>query len=115
MALYHFKLGFPKGFISRIGRIQLDYSRHAVDAAQSDRYGSLKLPTYIDTDKAICIEAEILDKSVLKLVYRISYTNTLDLIVVVVPHGLGFKVKTVWANLISEEGPFTRTWAPEQG
>lgn len=103
MGLYHFQIGFPQGFQPRIGRISLDYTKHAQDAALSDRYGSLKLPQYIDTNKAICIEAEIEGKSVLKLVYRMSYTDTLDLIVVVVPHGLGFKVKTVWANLITDK------------
>lgn len=103
MGLYHFQVGFPKGFISRIGTVPLQYTKHAQDAAAADRYGALKLPTSIDTNKAICIEAEIESGRVLKLVYRLGYTDTLDLIVVVVPCGLSFRAKTVWANLHTDK------------
>jgi hypothetical protein len=103
MALYHFEIGFPQGFVSRIGTVGLNYTQHALNAANTDRYGRLPLPKSIDTNKAICIEAEIDGGHVLKLVYRMQLTIGLDLIIVVVPCGLNFKVKTVWANLSTDK------------
>ena len=99
MALYHFKLGFPKGFNPKVGTKYLNYTHHALGASRSDRYGAIELPKTINTSEAVCIEADICGAVVDKLVYRLSYNSTLDLCIVVVPNCTAFKVLTVWLNL----------------
>lgn len=103
MALYHKDLGFPKGFNSKVGTRFLTYSQHAKLSAINDRYGRIDLPVSVNTNTALCIEAEIANKAVTKLVYRVSYNNTLDLVLVVMPKGAQFIVKTVWLNLKSDK------------
>jgi len=98
MGLYHYTLGFPRGFSSKVGRVNLKYGRHALEASQNDRYGAVKLPLNIDTNAAACIETEIDQGQVLKLVYRVPYNAGLDLVLVVIPRGSEFFVKTVWLN-----------------
>ena len=97
MALYHFKIGFPKGLISkaRLGVIEPKYSRHAQLAALDDRYGNIDLPERINTNKEKVIEAEVIGAKITKIVYRMRYTDFLDLIVVLTSQGI---VKTVWLN-----------------
>lgn len=103
MALYHYTLGFPNGFSSTVGVRKLMYTHHAKNAALTDRYGIINLPTQLDTNNAKCIEVEILNGKVSKLVYRIKYNNAVDLVLVVVPYITEFKVKTVWLNKIEDK------------
>jgi hypothetical protein len=103
MALYHKDIKLPKGFNSAIGTICLTYSNHAHQTARSDKYGSIVLPRSINTNKALCFEVELIEGKVTKLVYRVAYDSTLDLILVCRPKGNGFNVTTVWLNLKSDK------------
>lgn len=95
--LYHTNLGLPvKADKLKIGEIKLEYSIHAKQAALNDKYGQIKLPEVLNTNKSECIEVEILCGRINKLVFRTNYTNCLDLIIVL---GSSGTVKTVWLNL----------------
>lgn len=94
--LYHFELGIPKAAQLRFGKMPLNYSGHAQRASQNDRYGTIELPKYLDTNTAQVIEVEMRGRETLKIVYRVKYNEILDLVLVVIPDR-GF-VKTVWLN-----------------
>ena len=101
MKLYHSKLGLPKGIRTNLGIVTLNYSQHARTAATNDRYGSIELPSQIDTTNAQVIEVECSDMgTVTKIVYRVHYFLDLDLVVVLIPQTR--LVKTVWLNLKSD-------------
>jgi DNA polymerase/3'-5' exonuclease PolX len=114
MIIYHYTLGFPKGFNPDVGTIPLKYTRHAVEASQNDKYGPIKLPGALDTGAAKCIEVYLDGGRVQKLVYRMPQLGPCDLVLVVVPDGGAFKVLTVWKNLKSDQhetlqvGKYTR-------
>lgn len=93
--LYHFEIGFPKGLNTKFGVLELNYTRHALNAANNDRYGRVNLPRKINTDNAKTIEVEVTDNYVTKIVYRIHYNDRYDLCVVV---GVECRVYTVWMN-----------------
>jgi len=93
--LYHCELGFPKGLKTKFGVIPVTYTQHAKKAAEDDRYGKIVLPSTINTSTARCIEAEVKDNVVTKLVYRIKYNNDLDMIAVL---SRDCSVRTVWFN-----------------
>lgn len=98
--LFHFELGIPKIAQTKIGTIQLRYSMHAERAARSDRYGNISLPQDLDTNSAQVIEVEMRGRFTLKVVYRVKYNESADLVLVVLPeNGM---VKTVWLNLNSD-------------
>jgi hypothetical protein len=99
MELYHYTLGFPSKFNPNVGTIKLEYSVHAKSASQTDRYGAIQLPGNLKTGSASCIELGLENGAVQKLVYRVSYSDTLDLCIVVAPRQGHFKVLTVWLNL----------------
>jgi hypothetical protein len=94
--LYHCELGFPKNIPNNFGTILLDYSRHALEASQNDRYGTIRLPRTLDTEKAKLIEIEVIKGQLTKAVYRCEHCNKFDIVIVVIPNAR--KVKTVWLN-----------------
>lgn len=103
MKLYHYQVFMPK-LNMPTGIIELDYSGHALRESKKDRYGHIKLPQIINTDKnnvtPIEVETED-DGTVNKVVYRLPLDNTRDLcVVVLVATG---RVKTVWVNLKSDQ------------
>lgn len=97
--LYHKEIGFPDVELPT-GVYELKkYSRHALNAAQDDRYGVAKrLPTHIDMSKAYLFEIEVKDNQVVKAAVRTHYDDKLDLIVVFLPQTPDNFVKTVWFN-----------------
>ena len=97
--LYHCELGFPKGLKHKFGIIPVTYTQHAQKAAEDDRYGKMVLPSTINTTTARCIEAEVKDSVVTKLVYRLKYNHELDMIVVL---SRDCSVRTVWFNKRSD-------------
>lgn len=99
---YHFEIGLPKGFNGAMGVIPLEYTKHALEAAENDRYGKIKLPKEIDTNRAKVIEVEMRGREVLKVLYRVKCTKGLDLLVACMPMSDCFKVRTVWLNLASD-------------
>jgi hypothetical protein len=96
--LYHADAyGFPQNAQSGARVLTLNYTYHARQAAQSDRYGAVDLPATLDTGAALLIEAEIDSGGALvKAVWRVRYDNELDLVLVVIPASA--TVKTVWIN-----------------
>ena len=103
MDLYHYTLGFPHKFNPNVGTVQLTYTRHAIQAATTDRYGAIQLPASLKTGSAVCIEVGLINHQVAKLVYRMHYSSALDLCIVVVPNGPNFRVLTVWLNLKADQ------------
>jgi hypothetical protein len=104
--LYHKELGFPVGVLEPWlnKTVQLKYSRHAQQAILSDRYGVPRVPLELLIRAAQVIEIEVQDESVVKIVTRIPYDNTRDLVLVIMP----FKaapalVKTVWFNMTDDQ------------
>lgn len=99
--LYHFQVYMPDLPLN-FGKQRLNYSNHALNASRDDRYGDIQLPTVIDTNTAKVIEVEIVqDRFLSKVVYRVDYSDTHDLIVVVIPER--WFVKTVWLNAKSDK------------
>lgn len=95
--LYHSELGIPPNAKTNHGQFLLDYSNHALEAAQDDRYGNIiNLPKSLDTSKAQVIEVEMSGNKTTKVVYRIPYDEQHDLALVVIPDRR--YVKTVWLN-----------------
>jgi len=97
--LYHSQLGIPESARTSFGAFLLEYSQHAMQAAQNDRYGVASLPKFLDTTSPECqvIEVETDDTGkTTKVVYRIPYDGEKDLVLAVIP-ARRF-VKTVWFN-----------------
>lgn len=98
--LYHVELGFPASLKIRDQySFNLTYGTHAIRAAQTDRYGSMKLPERVVIPRNYIVEIETRDDvEVDKIVFRIpyEYREDLDLCLVVIP-STQF-VKTVWFN-----------------
>jgi len=92
--LYHAEIGFPKVNLWS-GCLSLSYSIHALQAANSDRYGHMALPSTLDIAAAQIIEIEVESSKVVKTLYRISYSDRLDICLAVLANGF---VKTVWFN-----------------
>jgi len=100
MSLYHFEIGFPKGLITKFGVIEVTYKRHALNAAETDRYGRIDLPRTINTDTAKAIEVEVINRQVVKIVYRTKYNDDFDLILVL---SRDASVRTVWLNSVNDK------------
>lgn len=94
-SLYHVSLGLPANFRAPVGQHVLHYTRHALHAAQNDRYGVPVLPDRIDSRTARVIEVEVTGQRVTKILYRIRHCDRFDLCLAVIP-GAKFLVKTVW-------------------
>lgn len=95
MALYHAKLGLPTGVRLPYGVIQLVYSEHAKRAAFER--GITSLPDYLDLSRCRIIEVETDGRKAVKVVYRLSHNERLDLVIVVLLKAT-YLVKTVWVN-----------------
>lgn len=105
--LYHKDIGFPKGANLPRGFqhvMKLRYGPHAIQAANTDRYGKLDLPPAIDIRKGELFEVGLTGNTVTKMAVRMPYDQHIDLIIVFSPAD-GF-VRTVWAN---EKGDKHRT------
>jgi hypothetical protein len=73
---------------------------HAEKAAAEDRYGVIAIPSRVAFSGKNVIEAEVVDKKLTKVLLRLEYDETRDLIMALsVPD---FRVKTVWFNLKSD-------------
>lgn len=118
--LFHYELGFPKYAKLHFGTLNLFWTQHALRECEADRYGIIDPPKTLDTDKAQVIEAEIkrFDSGALwteKVVYRIPYTETKDMVLVVIP--ASGRVKTVWINMKEDTHKTldaSKYWTPAQ-
>ena len=94
--LYHKEFGIPTAAETVVGKLPLERSQHALRAAKDDRYGNIiNLPRILDTSKAQVIEVEMEGDRTTKVLYRVPYSDTHDLVLAVMPDGF---VKTVWLN-----------------
>lgn len=102
--LYHKEVFWPKGKFSALqGRtLPLRYAMHALRAALNDRYGVIQLPKEFVFDEARAFEMELSGQWVTKFAVRLPYNASHDLVLVVIPDGSEFFVKTVWLNSNSD-------------
>ena len=100
--LYHADVFMPRKIKNMIPAkaIRPVYSRHAIDASNTDRYGRLALPDTIDLSKATLIEVEKYNTGMVKIVIRVKLNDTIDLCLAIIPQG--WIVKTVWANEVGD-------------
>lgn len=97
---YHYTLGFPKGLKTKFGVIPITYTKNAQNAAQDENFGSMVLPSTINTTTAHCIEAEINERVVTKLVYRLKYNHEIDMTLVL---NRDCSVRALWFNKRGEK------------
>jgi len=76
------------------------YSFHSLEAANNDRYGVIDLPDAINLARVELVEMEVIGGKIHKVVVRMPYSVTLDLVMVVLLETL--TVKTVWLNKRSD-------------
>jgi len=95
--LYHKELGFPSKLRFPTGRIVLEYTRHALEEAQKDRYGTIKLPRAIEMSACEVIEAEVVNGALNKILVRAPLDEERDICIALLPQSC--KVKTVWVNV----------------
>ncbi len=100
MDLYHFEIGFPRGFKAPQNTMKPKYGNHARWEAQCDRYGHIELPETLDLSKMKVIEIGVEHGRVAKILFRGSLDATRDLCIVVQSNGI---VRTVWVNLKTDK------------
>lgn len=96
--LYHPEVYLPRWFTMPTGRVTLDYTRHALRAAKSDRYGEVPIFETVNLDNLSLVEMGAVGKTVTKIVVRGGYDTLRDHVLVLIP-GEVYTVKTVWYNL----------------
>jgi len=79
----------------------VDYTHHALEAADNDRYGRIDLPDAVNFSRMTLVEAEIVDGKIFKVVVRQHYNQQRDLVMVVLTDGV--VCKTVWSNLKNDK------------
>ncbi len=102
-ALYHKDIFLPAP-VATLGQMTIapKVTRHAEQAAQSDRYGCIAIPSRVTFSGKDVVEAELTQGRVTKLVVRVAYDATRDLVLAIgFDKGASF-IKTVWFNLNSD-------------
>ena len=106
MSLYHTEVFMPEYIIGQLPTkvIGVTYSKHAVNASQTDRYGEFALPSRVNLAGGRLIEAETnAEKKVIKWVLRFSLNDAKDIIIVMNPEQpYNWFCRTVWLNLKSD-------------
>ena len=99
--LYHKNLGLPRGAaVLWAGCLKLQYSRHAQNESNRDRYGAVPLYPEVEFESADVVEIEIRQGQPVKAVLRFPLDDSkLDIVYVLTcpEHGQAF-VRTVWFN-----------------
>lgn len=99
MKLYHKDIGLPPGFRLPSRQVELEWSRHAMQAALDDRYGLIDSYPVLDLSYCDTIEVELTGRRVSKLVLRAEWDDDHDIVYVVIPKTPTlYFVKTVWMN-----------------
>ncbi len=102
-ALYHKDIYLPAP-IATLGKrtITPRITGHAMDAAKADRYGAISIPSQVTFSGSDVVEAELREGRVVKLVVRVPYDGTRDLVLAIgFDKGASF-IKTVWFNLAND-------------
>lgn len=96
--LFHKDIGLPIASNRIIFHANLNYSNHALRAANNDRYGKINLPRILNTklDNVTLIELETRNGKPYKGVYRLPHCEKYDIVIVVLYETR--LVKTVWLN-----------------
>lgn len=98
--LYHKEIWMPPSIRALHGvTMALNFTVHAQKAAEEDRYGLIKIPSHITFDGSDVVEAEENEGKVTKLVIRLPYDISRDVIYVVTSDRT---LKTVWTNQKSD-------------
>ena len=99
MKLYHYRLCLPVKKYP-LGTYALTYTNHAIEASRTDKHGSIRLPTHLDTTKAKKIEVELDEKdNLVKILYQIPLDEERNLsLAVLMKPSEEWKVKTVWSQ-----------------
>lgn len=95
--LYHTELGLPAGFIKPTGKVQLRWTSHARQAAQSDRYGDIPMRDSMTLDWYDVVEVGMRNGQTSKIVFRGGMDKDNDIVIVLIP-GKVWTVKTAWIN-----------------
>lgn len=97
MTLYHKNIYLPQA-LRNLGKTSFipEYCPHALEEANSDRYGLMELPKAVTFNGNNIVEAEIVNGGCTKLLIRVKYNNQLDIVLAFIPENL--IVKTVWFN-----------------
>lgn len=98
----------PEWFKAPTERVQLEYTKHALQACNNDRYGAIPVFKDIPLDKFQVVEFEAEGQDVHKIVVRGPYTKDLDCVFVLIP-GKIYRVKTVWLNKSSDKHATLKT------
>lgn len=102
--LYHFEVGFPKDFERPEQRVKVNYGPHARREAFQDRYGAIKLPSFLTLRRFQVIEIGMVGESVSKILFRGTLDDKRDLCIVLIPNGnKPWRAKTVWVNLRTDK------------
>lgn len=97
--IYHREVGFPESLQVKYGFYKLRYTRHARER-QAKKYEGLKvLPSLINILKENVVEVHSNDKvTANKLLVRIHYDRTRDIVLALQPFEDYCKVITFWLN-----------------
>ncbi len=98
---FHKDVFLPKLRLPNVAR-KLEYTRHALNAAQDDKYGDLTsfLPLELNFAECELVECRLEGNRVTQLLLRVNVAVGLDLVLAV---GVGNRVYTVWGNLTSDQ------------
>ncbi len=96
--VYHTEVYLPKELLFPLPKIlNLKWSRHAIEAARSDKYGGIIIFDEIKLDPSAVIEYSEEDGG-RKVLLRMRYDKIYDISVVVLISDNLHLVKTVWLN-----------------
>jgi hypothetical protein len=94
--LYHKDIYLPKLNIEN-KNFEPSYTFHAMQAAETDRYGIIELPAEMNLSEVEIFEIEVDEfGNLIKVVFRMPYNFQFDLCVAMLVNNC--KVKTVWLN-----------------
>lgn len=99
MKLYHADIRLPEGFVLPARTIKLEWTRHALRALTTDRYGLIPKFDHVDLTTKSVVEVGLEGRLVRKVVIRGDLDGVHDIVYVLIPQGLNpWVVKTVWIN-----------------
>jgi len=104
--LYHREIYMPPRVLAAFKagvRLGFGISAHALKAAKEDRYGEIEIPPAINVFSKDIIEVEMLGGKLVKVVARKEYDATRDAIYAIAVSPAGHMLKTVWANLKTDD------------
>lgn len=78
--------------------VELSYSKHALRAANDDRYGQIPLTPVLNLAHCQTIEVGTEGRRVRKVVVRTELDDDNDVVFVLIPGPAKWFVKTVWIN-----------------